>query len=61
MHITALHAGLECGLLSDLSPSLDILSIGPDITSPHSPAETLHLPSIALIWHLLEKLLANLE
>ena len=60
MRIVALHAGLECGLFADLSPHLDILSIGPDITSPHSPAETLHLPSIPLIWHLLEKLLGNI-
>lgn len=59
MHITALHAGLECGLFADLSPSLDLISIGPDITSPHSPAETLHLPSIPLIWHLLEHLLGS--
>lgn len=59
MRVVALHAGLECGILSELAPALDILSIGPDITSVHSPDETLHLSSIPLVWHLLEHLLAN--
>ena len=61
LRVVALHAGLECGLFADLSPSLDLLSIGPDITSAHSPDETLHLSSIPLIWSILEQLLANLD
>ena len=59
MRVVALHAGLECGILSELAPGLDIVSIGPDIDAVHSPNETLRLSSIPLIWHLLEHLLAN--
>lgn len=61
MRVVALHAGLECGILSELAPGLDIVSIGPDIAAVHSPDETLQLSSIPLIWHLLEHLLANPE
>ena len=61
MRVVSLHAGLECGVLSELAPHLDIISVGPAIASVHSPDETLRLPSIPLVWRLLEKLLADLE
>ncbi len=61
MRVVALHAGLECGIPSELAPGLDIVSIGPDIDAVHSPDETLRLSSIPLIWHLLEHLLSNPE
>ena len=34
--IQVIHAGLECGLLSDVYPACDIISFGPTITGAHS-------------------------
>lgn len=59
--VEALHAALECGTFSKLNPSLDIISIGPDIHNVHSPKETLYLNSIPKTWNLLKGILARLE
>ena len=44
--ITGIHAGLECGLVSDALPDMDIISLGPVIRDLHSPAETLSVSSL---------------
>ena len=41
----AIHAGLECGLLLDKMPGLDIVSIGPDMMDIHTPKERLDVDS----------------
>ena len=41
----AIHAGLECGLLLDKMPGLDIVSIGPDMMDIHTPKERLDVES----------------
>jgi dipeptidase D len=61
MRVEAIHAGLECGVFAELDGGIDIASIGPDLANVHSPDETLRLASVPLVWHLLEKLLANLD
>lgn len=61
IRVAALHAALECGAFSELSPELDMASIGPDLTDVHSPDETLYLASVAKVWHLLEGLLVSLD
>lgn len=61
IQVVALHAALECGAFSELSPELDMASIGPDLTDVHSPNETLYLASVAKVWHLLEGLLVSLD
>ena len=61
MKVAAIHAGLECGVFSELAEDLDMASIGPDILGCHSPDEKLLLPSLAKTWWLLEKLLVSLE
>jgi dipeptidase D len=61
MKVAAIHAGLECGVFSELAEGLDMASIGPDIQGCHSPDEKLLLPSVAKTWRLLEKLLVSLE
>lgn len=43
--VDAIHAGLECGLLTEKKPDLDCISLGPDITGAHSPAESVSLSS----------------
>ena len=51
--IGGIHAGLECGILGDTYPNLDMISFGPTIRYPHSPDERLHIPSVERFWDLL--------
>ena len=57
--LATIHAGLECGILSEKIPGLDIISIGPDMKDIHTPAERLHIASALRIYKLLEKILAD--
>jgi dipeptidase D len=44
--IEAIHAGLECGVIGDKYPGMDMISIGPTLIHPHTPEERLYLPSL---------------
>ncbi len=48
-----IHAGLECGILHDKKPDLDIISVGPDLKNVHSPSESLSLKSLETFWKVL--------
>lgn len=50
--LLAIHAGLECGLLTQKYPDLDIVSFGPNITGAHSPDEKVQISSVQKIWTL---------
>ena len=56
-NIQVIHAGLECGLFKKPYPQMDMVSIGPTITGPHSPDEQVNIASVALYWQLLTALL----
>ena len=56
-NIQVIHAGLECGLFKKPYPDMDMVSIGPTITGPHSPDEQVHIGSVGLYWQLLTALL----
>ena len=45
--VAAIHAGLECGLLSEKIPGLDAVSIGPDMQDIHTYRERLSVASTA--------------
>lgn len=47
------HCGLECGVISELYPDMQIVSIGPTIHHPHSPQESVEIASVARFWSLL--------
>ena len=47
--VTAIHAGLECGLLGGLMPELDMISFGPDIQDAHGPDESVSIDSVAVV------------
>ena len=55
--IEAIHAGLECGILSDKIQDLDCISIGPDMEDIHSPKERLSVKSTANVWEYLKAVL----
>ena len=55
----AIHAGLECGIISTNYPHLDMISFGPTIVHPHSPDEKVNIPSVGRFWQFLLDTLRN--
>lgn len=51
--VEVIHAGLECGILCDKRPGLDIISVGPDMKDIHTPREKLSVASTERTWRLL--------
>lgn len=51
--IQAIHAGLECGILSGKLPGLDCVSFGPNNFDIHTPQERLSISSTERVWKLL--------
>ena len=58
--ILACHAGLECGILGNRYPGLDMASIGPNITGPHSPDEKVQISSVQKFWGWFLEVLAHI-
>lgn len=58
--VMAIHAGLECGILSGAYPHWDMVSCGPTLMSPHSPDERANIPSVAKCWEFLKAVLENI-
>jgi dipeptidase D len=56
----AIHAGLECGIIGEKFPGMDMVSFGPWIEHPHSPEERVQIPSVATFWKLLVAVLEEL-
>lgn len=59
LQVTAIHAGLECGLLGRTMSDLDMISIGPDMKDVHTPEEALNLPSAVRTYKFLLNVLKN--
>ena len=59
--ITAVHAGLECGILKNLIPNADIISFGPDIFKVHTPEEYCSISSVNRTFEYLNKLLSEIK
>ncbi len=55
--IEAIHAGVECGLLSAKLPGLDCISIGPDMKAIHTTEEKLSISSVRRVWEYLQEVL----
>lgn len=49
--VKACHAGLECGILNERYPGLDMISFGPTIRNPHSPDEMVNIKSVQKFWN----------
>ena len=58
--VQACHAGLECGILNERYPGLDMISFGPTIKNPHSPDEKVHIGSVAKFWEFLLEVLKRI-
>lgn len=55
--IEAIHAGLECGIIGEKFPGMDMISIGPTLKNPHSPEEQLHISTVGKFYNFLLKVL----
>ena len=60
-HITAIHAGLECGLLLDAIKGAQAVSIGPNLFDVHTPNEHLDIKSTERTWDYLLAILKNIK
>lgn len=58
--VKAVHAGLECGIIGEQYPGIDMISLGPDIHGAHSPDEKVRIESVTNIWNLLLDILKKL-
>ncbi len=56
--VKVVHAGLECGIIGAVVPNLDMISFGPTLRSPHSPAERVLIPTVKKFY---DFLVATLE
>jgi dipeptidase D len=59
--VTAIHAGLECGVIGERVPGMRMMSFGPDLRDVHSPREKVSISTTALFWDYLKALLAELS
>jgi dipeptidase D len=57
--VKAIHAGLECGIIKQKYPHLDMVSIGPRIEYPHSPDERVHIESVGRFYRYLVEILGK--
>jgi dipeptidase D len=58
--VGAVHAGLECSIVADKYPGIDMISFGPQIDFPHSPDERVKIDTVATFYRLLEATLGEL-
>jgi dipeptidase D len=58
--VKAIHAGLECGLLIEKVPGLDVVSIGPEIHNAHSPEEKVQISSVQKFYRHVAAMLEDL-
>lgn len=56
---SAIHAGLECGIIGEKFPGIDMVSCGPDIKGAHSVKEKVEIRSVEKFWKLLIKVIEN--
>ena len=51
--VKAIHAGLECGLILEKYPKLDMVSVGPTLRRVHSPDEKIEISTVDMFWRLM--------
>ena len=55
--VKAIHAGLECGIIAEKYPGMDMISFGPTIEGAHSPDERVNINAVENCWNYLLALL----
>src|SRR5690606_9079577 len=59
-NVAACHAGLECGILGQNYPEMDMISFGPTIKGAHSPDERASISSAQKYWDFVMEILKNI-
>jgi len=59
-HVAACHAGLECGILGQHYPDMDMISFGPNIKGAHSPDERAQISSTQKFWTFILEILKQI-
>ena len=59
--LDVVHGGLECAVIGDRLPGIDMLSLGPEIVGMHAPGERLNIPATQRFYRLLGALLDDLS
>ncbi|HYG99810.1 MAG TPA: aminoacyl-histidine dipeptidase [Terriglobales bacterium] len=58
--LVAMHAGLECGVIGEKYPGMQMVSFGPQIENPHSPNERVKISSVETFWTYLRAVLESI-
>ncbi len=58
--VLAVHAGLECGLIGDKYPKMDMVSYGPTIRGAHSPDEKIEIKAVERFWEMTIEILKRI-
>ena len=59
--VRAIHAGLECGLIGEKYPSMDMISYGPTLRGVHSPDERIEIKTVEMFWNQTLEILRRLK
>ncbi|MCO4821211.1 MAG: aminoacyl-histidine dipeptidase [Flavobacteriaceae bacterium] len=59
-HVAACHAGLECGILGQHYPDMEMISFGPNIKGAHSPDERAQISSVKKYWKFVLEILKRI-
>jgi dipeptidase D len=59
--VKAVHAGLECGIIGEKFPGMDMVSFGPTLAGVHSPDEKLYIDTVEKFWNYLLAILKNVK
>ncbi len=59
--VKAVHAGLECGIIGERYPGMDMVSFGPTMVGVHSPDEKLYIDTVGKFWNFLLGILKNIN
>ncbi len=57
--VKAVHAGLECGIIGEKYPGMDMVSMGPTLEGVHSPDEKIYIDTVEKYWDFLLAILKN--
>lgn len=60
LKVTAVHAGLECGVWAQKNPALEMASLGMEVRNIHTPEETLDLESLLLLYNMVRAFLKEM-
>ncbi len=59
--VKAIHAGLECGIIGEKIPGMDMISFGPTLEGVHSPDEKIYIETVSRFWNFLLGILKNVN